>query len=217
MRNLAKKQEYRQEVFQELATVVGIAGRTVAVRTEAGELELQRAASCLLQPAAGDLVLIAVTPAGQGFVLAVLERLEGTPSTITLDGNLDIKLPNGRLGFAAQEGVSVASGKDVSVVSGAVQVRAVEGNVALQSFTFLSTLFRAELEKAKVLGASLDTLFERLSQRVKRSYRVVEESDQLRAERIDHVAKGTMSLRGANTLITAEELVKVDGAQIHLG
>jgi hypothetical protein len=217
MRNLARKQEHRQEVFQDLGTVVRMVGAAFAVRMETGEIEAKRATSCLLEPAAGDLLLIAVTPSGHSYVLAVLDREEGAPGSIVADGDLDIKLRHGRLGVAAQEGVSVVSGKDVSVVSGAVQVRAVEGNVAFQSFTFLSTLVRAELEKAKVLAGSLDTILDRFSQRVKRSYRVVEESDHLRAERIDYVAKGTMSLHGANALITAEELVKVDGDQIHLG
>jgi hypothetical protein len=31
------------------------------------------------------------------------------------------------------------------------------------------------------------------------------------------VAKGRMNLRGENTLLTAEKLVKVDGSQIHVG
>jgi hypothetical protein len=31
------------------------------------------------------------------------------------------------------------------------------------------------------------------------------------------VAKETMNLHAANALVTAEELVKVDGEQIHLG
>jgi Protein of unknown function (DUF3540) len=51
-----------------------------------------------------------------------------------------------------------------------------------------------------------------------RSYRTVTEMDQLRAERIDHVAaEQAMNLRGKDTLMTAERLVKVDGEQIHMG
>jgi hypothetical protein len=217
MRNLARKQVARQEVSQDLGTVVRIADEVLAIRTESGEVEARRATSCLLDPAADDRVLLVVTPAGESYVLAVLDRQEGAPASITADGNLDIRLHRGRLGVAAPEGVNVVSAKDVSVVSGGVQVRAVEGNVALQSFSFLSTFVRAELEKAKVLGGRLETIFDRLSQRVKRSYRFVEESDHLRAERIDHVARETVSLHGANTLITAEQLIKVDGDQIHLG
>jgi hypothetical protein len=227
MRNLARKHEPKQEVFQDVGTVVRVAGAAsqalreaplaFAIRVEDGEIEARRATSCLLEPMPGDRVLVVVTPDRESYVLAVLERQEGTAGVITADGDLDIRLRHGRLGVAAQEGVSVVSGKDVSVVSGGVAVRAVEGNVALQRLSFVSTFLRAELEKAKVLAGSLDTMADRLMQRVKRSYRFVEESDHLRAESIDHVAKGTVSVHGANALITAEALVKVDGDQIHLG
>jgi len=57
----------------------------------------------------------------------------------------------------------------------------------------------------------------RFSQRVKNAYRRVEGMDQLRAQHIDHAADKTMSLRGENTLMTAKQLVKVDGEQIHMG
>ena len=60
-------------------------------------------------------------------------------------------------------------------------------------------------------------MLERLSQRVKRSYRTVDELDQLHARQLDYKVDKTMSLRAANALLTAEQLVKVDGGQIHLG
>ena len=47
--------------------------------------------------------------------------------------------------------------------------------------------------------------------------RTVEGLDQVKAEQIDYAAQKTASMRGENTLVTAEELVKVDGAQIHVG
>jgi hypothetical protein len=68
-----------------------------------------------------------------------------------------------------------------------------------------------------VVADSCDSVFDRLLQRVKRSYRFVEEHDQVRAAQIDYVAQNNASLRGENTLITAKDLVKVDGEQIHLG
>ena len=47
--------------------------------------------------------------------------------------------------------------------------------------------------------------------------RVVEECDYLRSGEVDYRADKNMSLRGDNTMVTAKELVKVDGGQIHLG
>jgi len=68
-----------------------------------------------------------------------------------------------------------------------------------------------------VLGRFFDSVVERLSQRVRRSYRKVEELEQVHAQQLDYVATKNVSVRGHNTLLTAEELVKLDGEQVHLG
>ena len=60
-------------------------------------------------------------------------------------------------------------------------------------------------------------LLDRVSSRVKRSYRMVEECDHVRAEQIDYAAKKRLSLHGETALLTAQHLAKVEGDQIHLG
>ena len=60
-------------------------------------------------------------------------------------------------------------------------------------------------------------MVERISVDAKRSYRTVSEIDQVKAEQIDYAAETIMNLHGKNTLVTAEELVKLDAAQIHVG
>ena len=106
-------------------------------------------------------------------------------------GTSTIRLPSGRFVVAAQEGVDLVSGGDVSVVSGRVNVNAADGNVVLERLTFLGTFVRAEIEKIKLFAEHVDSVVDRVAQRVKRSYRTVEETDQVRAERIDYVAKKT--------------------------
>ncbi len=118
---------------------------------------------------------------------------------------------------AAQEGVELVSGSDVSVAAGKLRVNAADGDVVLTRLTFLGTFVRAEIEKVKLFAEHLDSVVDRVAQRVKRSYRSVEESDQVRAARVDYTARETMSLHGENALLTAESLVKIDGEQIHVG
>ena len=87
----------------------------------------------------------------------------------------------------------------------------------VQGLSFLGGVVRAELEAVKLVASRVHSVVERVSQQVQRSYRTVTETDQLRAQRIDYTAEKTMSLHGEHTLITADDLVKVDGDQIHLG
>jgi len=218
MRNLARKQQHDPEVSQTLGTVVGVEDGAFVIETETREVRARRATSCLLEPVPGDVVLVAAVDFDhQAYVLAVLEREAGAPANIVADGDLGIKLPAGALDVVAADGVRLVSGKEVSVISGAVRVNAVDGSVALERLSFLGKFVRAEIGKAKVFGETLDSMLERVSQRVKRSYRIIEECDHVRAEQLDYAAKKRLSLHGENALITAQHLAKVEGDQIHLG
>jgi hypothetical protein len=197
--------------------VLRVDGPVVHVRTERGDYRARRATSCLLEPRAGDRVLLASGADGRCYVLAVLEREEGAGAELSVDGDLSLAARAGQIRMVARDGVSLASGGDVDVVAGGVNVNAAEGSVVVQRLTYVGRLFQSEIEKVKSFAGSLDMVLDRFTQKVKRSYRFVEELDHKRAGQVEHTAEKTMSLRGKNTLVTAEQLVKVDGGQIHFG
>jgi hypothetical protein len=217
MRQLARKRE--QEVaFQEAGTVVeALEGNALTVRTASGTYSARRAFSCLVEPMVGDVVLLSGLPGGACYVLAVLERESEAPARLVTEGDLEVRLTKGRFVVAAQEGVDLVSAQDVSVTAGGIRVNAAEGNMVVRQLSVLGSFVRAEFDRIKVLAESCDSVLDRMIQRVKRSYRFVEEHDQVRAAQIDYAAQNNASLRGGNTLITAKDLVKVDGEQIHLG
>jgi hypothetical protein len=205
-------------VVEETGRVLAIReGGALLVRTASGDHEAHRAVSCLVAVEVDDLVLVARAPLEGAFVLAVLRREGSRGTTVAVSGDLDVRLASGRLRLAAQEGVDLVSAREVSVVAGGLRVNAAEGHVVLQSLSFLGDAVRAEIDRVKLFAQSFDAVLERFSQRVQRSYRTVAETDQLRAQRIDYTAEKTMHLHGEHALVTADELVKVDAEQIHLG
>jgi hypothetical protein len=217
MNNLARKLD-NDALSHEMGRVLGPReGGLFTVRTEAGDYRAKRATSCLLEPELGDTVALLTTQAGVCYVIAVLEREAGATGRIVADGDLEIQLPAGQFTVAAQEGVSLLAARDVAIVAGALRVNAREGNLVLERLSLLGSFATAELEKIKVVAGSLDQVLDRFSQRVKRSFRKVEELDQVKAEHIDYTARSSMSLHAQNAVVTAEELVKVDGEQIHVG
>ncbi len=205
-------------VVEETGRVLAIrADGGVLVRTASGDHEAERAVSCLVAAEVDDLVLVARSPREGAFVLAVLRREGGAATTVAVAGDLDVRLTEGRLRVAAQEGVDLLSAREVSVIAGGLRVNAAEGNVVIKTLSFLGEAVGAEIDRLKLLGGRLDAALDRVSQRVRQSYRTVAETDHLRAERIDHTADKTMSLHAEHALVTADELVKVDAEQIHLG
>ncbi|WP_437997654.1 DUF3540 domain-containing protein [Sorangium sp. So ce185] len=216
MQSVARTRHYERQAYGEHGAVLRFDGSAYIVETDDGEVRAKRATSCLLEPAAGDLVLLAAVN-GAHYVLAVLEREEGAPSRLVSEGDLQIRLQRGSLGLSAPDGVHVQSGKDLSMVASTFRVQAKEGHVALELFSFLSKMVRGEVDRAKLVGRSLDAHLERVMQRVKRSYRIVEEADHVRADRIDYAAKGNLAIHSENAKITASHLVKIDGDQIQVG
>jgi hypothetical protein len=216
MQSAARARQTQREAHGEHGAVLRIDGAAYIVETESGEVRAKRATSCLLEPAAGDMVLLTAVNSTH-YILAVLEREEGAPLHLVSEGDLQIRLRRGSLGIAAPDGVHVAAGKDLSMAASTFRVQAKEGHVALELFTLLSKMARGEVDRAKLIGRSLDSALERLSQRVKRSYRIVEEADHVRAERIDYAAKGNLVIHSENAKITACHVVKIDADQIQVG
>ncbi len=205
-----------ETVIQAVGTVTAIQGGRLSVAAHDGVYQAERAVSCLVEPTVHDFVLMAVLPTGPAYVLAVLTR-ESAGATLSVKGDLRLRPENGRVVLASSEGVSIASSQDVSIAAGKVDVNAVDGVIGFSTLRYVGRFLQAEVEKTKLFGSTLDRVFDRVSETVKRAYRVVEELDQLRAERVDHSASETMRLHGRHTLMTARELVKVDGEQIHMG
>ena len=117
------------EALQEVGSVVAIDQTGLVVRTDSGDYRARCARSCLIEPADGDLVLLTTLGDGRCYVLAVLER-EADGATLAVDGDLEVKLRSGSFKVTAQQGVSIASAAAVSVVSGRIDVNAVDGYIS---------------------------------------------------------------------------------------
>ena len=210
MESLARKIEIKA-VFQEFGEVVVIKGGRLTVRTALADVTARRAASCLLEPAVGDRVLLATEEGGDAFVLALLEQLDPSASTISVDGDLTLRSLRGKVSVAAQEGVELVSTAAVRIMASAVDVEAIE------ALSILGGAVKAELGKVKMYAATLDSFFERVSLHARRSFRSIDETDQVKAQHLDYAASGNAHLHGDNALVRAHDLVKLNGEQVHLG
>ncbi len=156
------------------------------------------ALSCLVQPEPGDLALIARTRQGM-FVLALLERAGEAPTRLALGPTAEVTA--GTLRLSADT----------------FHLQARVGRVLLEELTHIGRAVTAHANKIRFIGDTLETLADRLLTQVRRSFRFVTETEQLRAGDIDQRAEQTLTLRGRTAFVTAETLVKVDADQIHMG
>lgn len=204
-------------VHQEIATVRAVVGPKVTVETRSGAFECRRAASCALVPAPGDVVLLAVPQSGYLYVLAVLSRHdEDAPQRWRVEPGLKVE-SEGEVSIFGLDGVAVTSPERIEMTTKQLEVSAVDASIQADRLGVSGRFIQTYAGAVKGVLGALDTVIDRVSSRVKESYRYVDELDLTRAKQIDTRAENTMTLRAKNAFVAAKDLVKVDGEQIHLG
>jgi len=215
MDNLARALD-KEENFLEYGTVKLAEGGAFSVAAESGIVAAKRSFSCLVEPLPRDMVLVSRAASGC-YILAILERHGDQHACLSFEGDADLRVKQGRLRVAAQEGIDLVSAKDTVLVSPELSINSVQAEVSIQHISFFGTFLQGQIERIKLIGQACDSIFERVSQRVKRCYRWVDELDQLKAGQLNYLVKKLMSLRGKYSVLTAEEDVRIDGDKILMG
>lgn len=187
----------------------------IVVATARGNLRCKRAVACLVAPAVGDFVLVAGSPSGACYVLSVLER-DSADATLAVEGDLELSL-GGALRVVAREGIDLLTPQKVEIAGHAVEMTAERARMVVDELSLLGKQLLGELGRVRTKATTVDSVIGRLTQRVKASFRRVDDIDQVDAARIDHKAKETMTLRAKCALVNATEIVRVDGEQIMMG
>jgi phage baseplate assembly protein gpV len=192
----------------------------------------------------------AVEPGESGSRIVVRDRrgallFEYDPETRTttlhtLDGDLDVDVPQGALNLRASQGVRIDSGARVEVNgSGGVNLRsrpAGEGaetridvrpdglgvaaettEVAAGTVRFDAARVVSRMEKALAIYGTLEITADRIRQRTRRLLTAVEKLFHLSAGRVEADVDDDLRLRSGTATMKAKGRVKIDGDSIHLG
>lgn len=219
MRTAIAKRVEHESVLQEMGVVArvdrGSGEARYQVEHDGVTYDARRAVSCLVEPEEGDQVLFAGRPSTDLYVLAVLERPTAA-ITVQVPGDLTLRVDKGRFAVAAV-GVDLVSSRDLSLTSHEVAVRTSHAHVLAKQIELVGERLFGDVEAVKMVTRAFERVAERVVERVKRSYRYIEESDHVRSGQLDYVAEESLRLKGENAFVQADGLVKVDGDQIHLG
>ena len=192
----------------------------LAVMTEAGPLACRVAASCLVRPEIGDLALIVLpdNPRAAAYVLAVLERAEADQA-MHIDLRAGARLVSERGGVEITAGTDLrlqagaqlsATGESISFVSGAVRW-------LTQTFSLVGKTVEVVCSVWRESSRERETTAETWTQRMGDCRRHVQDLDETQAGMSRTLARETALVHGRVTYVQAEEFVKVDGGEVHLG
>ncbi len=193
----------------------GLTGRIVEIEADVIYVSLgqrvheaTRAVSCLVAPVVGDEVGLLRAVNGRLFVTAVLVRPREMP--LTLD---------------APHGLAVSSGGDIRLEAAhSMQLQGCEFSARFDQVHWMARLLYAtgaefvlRSKAARLFTQALEALCARMQVGADRSYRHIAEAEHVRVGMLDVRAKHLANVRAGTLVLTARELAKVDGAQIHVG
>jgi len=168
----------------------------------------RRAASCLLEPAAGDTVACLLVAPDEVWVLAVLQREEGVANVLSCHGDTRFAVEGGALSLAAQT---------LSLEAAAFSLKTDKASVCAEDAELMGRNLRVIGTAIKLVGAVLSTVFDRVTHFSRHHLRTTEGIDRVQATHVECEAQQLLRLSGEHALVNGEKLVKARGGQIHFG
>ncbi|PKN63285.1 MAG: hypothetical protein CVU57_19530 [Deltaproteobacteria bacterium HGW-Deltaproteobacteria-15] len=203
------------EPFLTCGSVTEDLGGSFFLATPHGRLEARRAVSCLVRPMAGDEVLLSINGAST-HIISVLER-SGTETELDIPGQVTLRATEGSLTLSAIGPISLTSSAAVGMSAPYLQVQAQEGEVQIERLSFVGRTVKSACEAFSLAARTIDQSARQLVQRLGSAFRYVEEHDELQAGSARQLVDGTMVVQTRNTVHLAEQHIKLDAEQIHLG
>jgi len=174
-----------------------------------GAFRARRAAGCLLEPEVGDMVLTAASEEGKVFILSVLTR---GPN----QSEARVSTPGGAITLGGDY-VTLRPAKELSIAAPAFTLEAETGQGKIDNCMIRGGLLESRFEKIATIAGAIETVCERLVERLDRSYRRIRDFEETRIGRVRMVVEGLFQLTAKNANMKAEKRLKMDAEKIHLG
>lgn len=190
----------------------------IGVEDESGAAwRCRRAASCLLKPEVGDTVLLSGPDRERVWLIAVTEQADASASCIEASGDITLVSREGAVRIEGARDVRLKSGAALRMESEQWALRADRGDCRVADMQFTAETADVTVGRMRAVGKVFETVADRLVQMARNALRLVDEIDQSRVGHLDCKAAQTVRIHGSHTLVTGQELVKVDASQIHMG
>jgi hypothetical protein len=207
----------RGEVFSGVVTtVLGDGVRSdVMVEHDGGASLARRAASCLLVPMARDRVLLARVE-GQAFVLAVLEREEGTAHELAIPADLHVRA-RGSIRLEAGEDLRLRGANALSVAAKTLAIAAERSSWVSEHVQVLAQHLALDADRLRQVATFSERIAESAKETLGSSFREIREAEHVTGGTVTMSLRGMLRAHAEAAVVTAKKLVKLNGDQIHLG
>lgn len=175
----------------------------------------KKAAGCLLEPEADDTVLMVSNAVGEVYILTVLERC-GSAGRVILPGDTTLSAADGTLRLAG-ETVEVVGTTAASIAAPTVKLQGLQGEASFAALSLTACVAALKAGKLSLVASTMDTVAERMTQRVRDCFRWVARTDSTKAGQVNISVENRLDLKAGDVSLVARQGVKIDGDKIHLG
>ncbi len=196
---------------------VGENNSQYVVQSTAGVFVANRAFSCVIQPEAGDKVMVSRDNNRQCHILAIIERSIGDSATLAFEGDINLSSKKGKISVSAGESIDMVTTGKVSVFSKEIDLVANKSLINIEQITAVGDELNSNMQRVKVFADSIDTVAGRLTQHLKNAFRIIEGVDQTKAGEMLTTIKNLFSLRSRQAAVLAKKDMKIDAERIHMG
>lgn len=192
-------------------------GGIYSVETDARMLRCLRAASCLLRPEIGDTVLVSGPDEARLYLTAVAEQANSDAACIEVAGDLTLSSHHGAVKLKGATELHLSAPRALRMESNHFHLNAEAAECHVGQMSYQGVEARATVLNMRVVGRVYEAIVDRLVHLSKSALRMTDGVDVVEAGQLDYKAKEMARLHGRNTLLTAEDLIKADAKQIHMG
>jgi len=185
----------------EYASVISVTEQGYILKPENGSLLIaQQAFGCPFTPIKDDFVMF-VRSANRGiFIVNILQRKHAQSALIE-----------------NEHGISLQSGQKIDISASDINMTSTNTQVTSQQYSHTSQKLDIKSESTQFYSRTVESISERLVQKVRDSFKVIERLEQVNAQDIIQNIKNAFIQRSRQVDISAKSDVKINGERIHMG
>lgn len=174
------------------------------------------AASCLLQPAVGDQVLISMAGL-DGYILAILVQADPSQSELQVSGNARLSARQGTLTVAAREGLKLAGGSALTLEAEAASLTTQSLGIQAQTMQLAGDTQHSFWRERHDVAHTCSSVASRMDYHSQDRVTRITGHDELATGSQRILVQGDWRVRARNTDIRARKRASLDGKQVQLG
>lgn len=200
--NTAPPLYHSQTIDQhEYASVISVTEQGYILKPENGSSVIaQQAFGCPFTPITDDFVMF-VRSANRGiFIVNILQRKHAQCAVI-----------------ANEHGIALQSNQKIDISANNINMTSKNTQVISQQYSHTSQMLDIKSDSTQFYSRTVESISERLVQKVKDSFKIIERLEQVNAQNIIQNIKNAFIQRSRQVNISAESDVKINGERIHIG